>query len=113
MSKANVDPASEAARGMQTGIRSPKESQGAVRRCDGACAHLGVTGGGSSQLRLESSVGANQVRWRKGQMRIPDGWEGLCKGPVARGVRALRSQEMAFREGGAFLSDGAGEVGGA
>lgn len=28
MSKANVDPASEAARGMQTGIRSPKEKSG-------------------------------------------------------------------------------------
>lgn len=51
------------------------------------------------------------MHWRKGEMRIPGRRDGLCKGPVAGVVRALSSQEMAFKEGDAFLSDGAGEIG--
>ena len=43
-------------------------------------------------------------------MSIPDRRGGLCKGPVAGVVRALRDPEMAFKESGAFLSDGTGRL---
>lgn len=43
-------------------------------------------------------------------MSAPDRRGGLCKGPAAGVARAFRGPEMAFKEGGAFLSDKAGRL---
>ncbi|XP_039740082.1 nesprin-3 isoform X5 [Pteropus medius] len=113
MSNANADPASEVSRGMQTGIGSPKEKSGRHEKVRwGLCWSAGNR---RKQLAAEIRVisGSQAGALEEGETRVPDSRDSTRKGPVAGGVRASRSQEMAFKAGGAFLSDGAGEVGGA